>query len=291
MKDGTIRTAKCRVYQVVSLAVSAALPPPSQALPLLPLTLLPTWREESRRRVDPPLSKPTRKTAKTRELNVVVTQAQSVLQQSVFPTAAMTTLLLLLPLLLQLAAQGAATTCPPPGLVKIESLSCAGSGCPPGTAFGYISNDGQALTVAFSKFYASTDELLAARRHSCVVRVKLSYPEEFFVSVGTVTTSGYMQLDAGTVATIQTWYYFSGLPGTARFVRNFTGEVEEHFKVTDKFLTLIYSSCGVSRDLILGLEARLTPGPGYPSEGNGFVGSGSVDCYFNQVWNLVWGKC
>ncbi|GBG45582.1 hypothetical protein CBR_g79051, partial [Chara braunii] len=160
----------------------------------------------------------------------------------------MAMLLLLLPLLLQLAARGAASTCPPPGSVKIQSFSYAGSGCPPGTAVGDISKDGKALTVIFSKYYATTDKLLADRKRSCVVTVKLSYPRGFIVSVGTVTTRGYVKLDAGAVATIQTWYYFSGLPGTARLVRKFTGVVEKNFEVTDKFLTLVYSRCGVSRD-------------------------------------------
>ncbi|GBG46778.1 hypothetical protein CBR_g80282 [Chara braunii] len=200
-------------------------------------------------------------------------------------------LLLLLPLLLQLAARGAATTCPPPGTVKIDALSYAGSGCPSGTAVGGISNDGKALTVVYSRYYATTDKLLADRRRSCVVTVKLRYPRGFIVSVGTVTMRGYVKLDAGAVATIQTWYYFSGFPGTARFVHKFTGVVNKNFEVTDKFLTLVYSRCGVVRDLNLASEARVAPGPGYPSKGNGIVGIDSQDLSFRQVWNLVWEKC
>ncbi|GBG81078.1 hypothetical protein CBR_g31636 [Chara braunii] len=200
-------------------------------------------------------------------------------------------LLLLLPLVLQLAAQGAATTCPPPGTVKIAALSYAGSGCPPGTAVGDISNDGKALTVMYSKYIATTDKLLADRKRTCIVTVSLSYPRGFIVSVGTVTMRGYVKLDAGAVATIQTWYYFSGFPGTARFVRKFTGALEKNFEVTDQFLTLVYSTCGADRNLILASEARVAPGPGYPAKGNGIVGIDSQDFSFRQVWNLVWGTC
>ncbi|GBG81070.1 hypothetical protein CBR_g31627 [Chara braunii] len=200
-------------------------------------------------------------------------------------------LLLLLPLVIQLAAQGAAAICPPPGSVKIESFSYLGSGCPLGTAVGDISSDGQALTVMFSKYFATTDKLLTDRRRNCVVTVSLSYPGGFVVSVGTVTMRGYLKLDAGAVGTIQTWYYFSGLPGTARFVRNFTGVVDKNFEVTDKFLTLVYSSCGVFRNLNLASEARVIPGPGYPAKGNGLVEIDSQDLSVRQVWNLVWQKC
>ncbi|GBG68043.1 hypothetical protein CBR_g1164 [Chara braunii] len=172
---------------------------------------------------------------------------------------------------------------PEPGTVKLLGFTYAGDGCPPGSAQGAVSDDGEAITMMISQYTASPDPPLHAVRKSCAVTVKLSYPPGFRFHLGTVTIRGYAKLDAGMTAIAATSYYISGTPGTARASRVIAGPFDAEFEFTDRFNVLLYSECNVVRDLNLRSEVRLAAGL--------VTGGDEDDPKLTQEFAIIWESC
>ncbi|GBG66728.1 hypothetical protein CBR_g68712 [Chara braunii] len=194
---------------------------------------------------------------------------------------------LLLLAFLQSPIHGQAAS-PEAGTVKITGFQYAGDGCPPGSAEGAVSDDGQAITVMFSKYTASTDAGLDGLRKKCTVTVNLSYPPGFRYHLGTVTMRGYAKLDAGVTGTAQTSYYISGTTGTARAQRVIAGSFDDNYEFTDKFGVVAYSQCNVVRDLNLNSEVRLNPGK--PAK-SGLMTVDAQDLKLTQEFAIIWESC
>ncbi|GBG68029.1 hypothetical protein CBR_g1149 [Chara braunii] len=177
---------------------------------------------------------------------------------------------------------------PEAGTVKILGFKYAGDACPPGSAEGAVSDDGQAITMMFSEYTASTDAGLDSLRKRCTVTVNLSYPPGFRFHLGTVTMRGYAKLDVGVTATAQTSYYISGIPGTGRANRVITGAFDDDFKFTDRFGVLVYSKCNFIRDLNLNSEVRLNPGQ--PPK-TAVISVDSEDLKLMQEFAIIWESC
>ncbi|GBG68021.1 hypothetical protein CBR_g1141 [Chara braunii] len=202
------------------------------------------------------------------------------------PSVATMAALLLLTFLTS-AIHGQAAS-PEAGTVKISGFQYAGDGCPAGSAEGAVSDDGQAITMMFSKYTASTDAGLDGLRKKCTVTVNLSYPPGFRFHLGTVTMRGYAKLDAGTNGTAQTSYYISGLPGTAKANRVITGSFNDNYEFTDQFGVLVYSKCNVVRDLNLNSEVRVNAGD--PAK-NALMTVDSQDLKLTQEFAIIWESC
>ncbi|GBG81876.1 hypothetical protein CBR_g34060 [Chara braunii] len=198
------------------------------------------------------------------------------------PVSSVATMAALLLLAFLMSAIHVQAASPEAGTVKILGFKYEGDACPPGSAEGAVSDDGQAITMMFSKYTASTDAGVDRLRKSCTVTVNLSYPPGFRFHLGTVTMRGYAKLDAGVIATAQTSYYISGIPGTARAKRVITGAFDDDFEFTDKFNVLLYSECNVIRDLNLISEVRLVAG---------LITGRDDDLKLTQELAIVWESC
>ncbi|GBG89384.1 hypothetical protein CBR_g49175 [Chara braunii] len=204
--------------------------------------------------------------------------------QSVSTMAAMVVLLLLA--LLQLAVRGLAQT-PPSGTVRVESFSYSGSGCPPGSAEGALSDDG-VFSLVLPEFTVFTPGRKADLRKNCQVSVTVRYPAGFTFSVTTATFRGYAQFEEGVTGSLAAAYYFSSIPGTARFSRSLPPPVEGNFELSDSFATPVYAPCGrQSVTLGFNFEASVLP-PSRPNKNN--KGLITVTSQGNR-YSLLWKKC
>ncbi|GBG89376.1 hypothetical protein CBR_g49167 [Chara braunii] len=186
--------------------------------------------------------------------------------------------------LLQLAVPGLAQS-PPPGTVKIESLTFAGTGCPPEGTEGILSDDG-ILGLAFTKFKVFTPGRKADLRKTCQVAVHLSYPAGFTFSVRTATFRGSAQFEEGVTGSLAATYYFSRVPGTPRSSRSLPPPVEGNFEFSNSFDTFVYSPCGsqsVTLNVVFG--ATVLP-PSRPNKNN----KGSITVT-RPGYSLLWKKC
>ncbi|GBG68158.1 hypothetical protein CBR_g2709 [Chara braunii] len=196
--------------------------------------------------------------------------------------------LLLFTLLAVLVSNGYASGAPPSGSVTIAGFTYNGDGCPPGSTEGDVSSDGQALTVMFSKYTASTDMGVAGRRRSCSVSVKLAYPPGFIYHLGSVTVRGYGLLAEGVTGTVQSSYYVAGVPGTAKAKRVIKGPFDDDFEFTDGFESIASSECSSVRNLNIKTEVRVDPGN---TSKNGLMTIDSADLRLTEVFSIVWTAC
>ncbi|GBG85149.1 hypothetical protein CBR_g39715 [Chara braunii] len=207
--------------------------------------------------------------------------------QSVSTMAAMVVLLLLV--LLQLAVPGLAQS-PASGTVTIANFKYGGTGCPPGSADGLISEDGQTLTVIYSKYTVFTPGRLEDRRKLCQVAVNLIYPEGLTFTLGTVTFRGYAQFEEDVTGAVAAAYYFA--EGTVRAVHNMPPPVEGNFEFTDKFVDLVFAPCGSTTvKLNINSEARVVPPPPPKNNNTGLITVDSTDLSFRQIFSLTWNAC
>ncbi|GBG85217.1 hypothetical protein CBR_g39783 [Chara braunii] len=210
--------------------------------------------------------------------------------ESVSTMAAMVVVLFLG--LLQLAVPGLAQS-PPPGTVKIEGLTYAGDGCPPGSLDLAISPNGIS-SLGFTKFTVFTPGRPADRRKSCHVGVSLSYPAGFTFSVKNVAFRGSAQFGEVVKGGLRAGYYFVGFPGTVRSSRSLPPPVEGNFEFSDSFGTFAYAPCGSeSASLNVFFEATVVPPP--PPEKNNkalvvLKNKGSITVT-SAGFGLLWKKC
>ncbi|GBG91282.1 hypothetical protein CBR_g52167 [Chara braunii] len=189
----------------------------------------------------------------------------------------------------QLACPGQVSALqPPPGSVKIDNFSYAGSGCPPGSVELVMSDDGKAMRLKFTKHLATTYKSAAHRKRKCITSVRLSYPPEFVVGVGSISVSGYAKLDGGVSGSISASYYFSGQRGTVRSKRAMKGPFEDSFEFGDSFIMPMYSTCGTEQtQQTLSMVTDIKVSPGRAAKGGGFIRVDSTP----QIWDLVWERC
>ncbi|GBG66745.1 hypothetical protein CBR_g68730 [Chara braunii] len=201
------------------------------------------------------------------------------------PMAAMATLLLLT--ILQLAVHGYAQA-PAPGTVTIDGFTYEGDGCPSGSVAHSISDDGQALTVMYSSYTATTDQGLLNTRKKCALTIILNYPPGYFYTLGTVTMRGYTKLDAKVKATVRVTYHVSGRIGTGAATYNFFGPTEENFEKTESFANAVSSECGRVRNLNIITEGRVLPGKPPKS---GIITVDSTDLKLTEIYAINWKTC
>ncbi|GBG66773.1 hypothetical protein CBR_g68759 [Chara braunii] len=197
----------------------------------------------------------------------------------------MATLLLLT--ILQLAVHGYAQA-PAPGTVTIYDFTYAGDGCPSGSVAYSISGDGQALTVMYSSYTATTDQGLLNTRKRCTLTISLNYPPGYFYTLGTVTMRGYAKLDAKVKATVRVGYHISGRIGQGSATYNFLGPFDENFERTSSFANAVSSECGRVRNLNIVTEGRVNPGKPPKS---GIITVDSTDLKLTEIYAINWKKC
>lgn len=111
---------------------------------------------------------------------------------------------------------------PDPSLVGLTAFSASGSGCPQGTMSADISEDRQAITVAFSSFqvealgYKKTRSFLPAVAH-CLMNLTMAVPKGYAMFLQYIDTRGYLSLTKGSYSEIVMDY---GVSGDGNWVRS-----------------------------------------------------------------------
>ncbi|GBG66792.1 hypothetical protein CBR_g68778 [Chara braunii] len=190
--------------------------------------------------------------------------------------------------MIHVSVSGETATLPWPEYVQIDSVSYAGSGCPPGSSEYVLSSNMSTLTLIFSNFTASTDGGIQERRKNCQLSVGLTFPLGWSYSVGNITSRGFAALDAGVRGLHRTSFYYSGMPGTAHATLNMTGPFDGNYEVTDTLDAVMYSPCGTFRNLNLNTEVRVDDGV---SNGQGIMTVDSTDLRFRLIFTIMWKKC
>jgi hypothetical protein len=151
----------------------------------------------------------------------------------------------------------------PVDAVTIEVATINGSGCPVQSGTATVDPDSQSLTVAFSEYLASAgpEVTATAARRNCQLSLAVATPAGYSFTVGELGFTGHVALADGATALQQTSYYVQGSATTLTVAHSFEGPLDEDWTTTDDFGTgsnLLWSPCGVDRNLNINTELRVT---------------------------------
>ncbi|AUX42831.1 hypothetical protein SOCE26_042660 [Sorangium cellulosum] len=175
---------------------------------------------------------------------------------------------------------------------RIEGFTYAGSGCPVGTAAGFIAADQKALTMIFDQFEAQAGPGAprAANRAFCQLAVDLRFDPGWQVALFDATYRGFADLEPGVLASHETSYYFSGSPLTSGpLTWSMAGPFTRDFSRTDSFAATVWSECGTVRPLniktSLYVTNRLAPSR------SGVVTNDTTDVQVRIEYVLAYRRC
>jgi hypothetical protein len=197
--------------------------------------------------------------------------------------------------LLALASSAAAfADGPNPNEFYVNTIKYNGSGCPLETVSPSISDDGKAFTLTFGQYIAEVGPgvALTESRKNCQLDINLHIPQGWAYTITNVDYRGYARLDPNVVGTQKSTYYFMGnsmnsANGQSTYVGPFEGDYG--FRDTLAFNTLVWSRCGVNRNLEINTQVRLDNSRN--RRGTGMMTVDSIDGEVKQIYHLQWMRC
>jgi hypothetical protein len=182
---------------------------------------------------------------------------------------------------------------PNPNGSYFASVTANGSGCPAGTWDADISDDGQTFTLRFSDYQTDMNPGQIMVLKDCQLAIKLHSPQGLSFAVSSFYYSGYSFLDSpGMTATQTAKYYFQGNPIASNENRSdLVGPLDQEYTFTDNVgtLDLVWSKCGVDRDLNVATRIMLKNNP--QKTGTGHIDNTAVDGSVQLKFKLSWRSC
>jgi len=174
----------------------------------------------------------------------------------------------------------------PPDQLVIENLSWSGTGCPPGSVEGSVSDDNLAFTLAFSEYAAQIPPRRIDRKN-CALVLDLAVPQGWSLTILKVNYVGFTQLEAGTRARQTSTYKWEGQPDLARLSTSWTGPIiVDPYNFTDTLglEAVVWSRCGVNRNLIINTGISV-------SGREGLIATDTIDGELKETYGLSWRRC
>jgi len=194
--------------------------------------------------------------------------------------------------LLALVSQARADT-PPPGRITIDLVTVNGSGCPRGTAVT-VAPDNTSFFVAYSDYLAvaGTGSTPTEFRKNCQLNVLVHVPQGFSFAIAEADYSGFASLAAGATASQRANYFFTGDSQNHVIVHSFNGPMVDDWQTTDtaEVATLVFSPCGVARNLNINTELRVSNGSSDPSTTN-WIEMDATHASVQNIFHFAWRQC
>lgn len=179
---------------------------------------------------------------------------------------------------------------PNPRSVYVQSISYGGTGCPQGSVGQSISDDRTAFTLIFDSFVASSGPgvPLTESSKNCQVKLNLHIPQGWSFTIASFDYRGYVQLPAGTTATLRSTYSFDGTRSQPSLA-HFAGPVAKDYQVHDKvgLPTLIWSACNAVAPLNVSSQVRINNPSGQPAQ----ITTDSIDGKTTTLIRIQWRRC
>jgi hypothetical protein len=183
---------------------------------------------------------------------------------------------------------------PPSGRITIDLVTVNGSGCPAGTA-AESSADNTSFFVSYSDYMATAGAGADPTdfRKNCQLNVLVHVPQGFSFAIAEADFNGFASLAAGASAIERDQYYFAGESPTAVVTHSFSGPLQDDFQVVDRadVATLVFSPCGVSRNLNINTELRVSNGTSDPSKVTNWIAMDSAHASVKNIFHFAWKRC
>jgi hypothetical protein len=183
---------------------------------------------------------------------------------------------------------------PPPGRIAIDLVTVNGSGCPSGTAV-QTSPDNTSFFVSYSSYLAEAGVGADPTdfRKNCQLNVLVHVPQGFSFAIAEADYSGFAALASGATAVQRANYYFAGETPTAVVSHAFSGPLEDDWRTVDSadVATLVFSPCGVSRNLNINTELRVSNGTSDPAKTTNWIAMDATHASVQNIFHFAWKRC
>ncbi|MDI1446097.1 DUF4360 domain-containing protein [Polyangium sp. 6x1] len=191
-----------------------------------------------------------------------------------------------------IAAFSAEARADAPQAFSIRDLKYSGPGCPEGSVAYLASQDAQAFTILFSKFYAEVgpgvDRDDAQKR--CNLKLLFDFPQGWSFAIEGGDVRGYAFLEAGLSGILRSTYSFPGLPREERaFEMVFQGEMDDNYEKHDAVAPDRAVPCTGRKNLQIKTDALLDDRGARGK--SGLLTVDSVDGVVRQTYRLRWTRC
>ncbi|TYK44006.1 DUF4360 domain-containing protein [Actinomadura decatromicini] len=181
-----------------------------------------------------------------------------------------------------------------PDGVTITVATVNGSGCPLGTAAIALSENNDAFTITYSKYFAQVggSSLPTDERKNCQLNLKVHVPQGFTYAVSSTDYRGYASLREGASATQLASYYFQGNKDTRAYSYPIAGPFKKNWQNSDtvNVAQLVWSPCGEQRNFNINTELRADLGTSNPSDVS-YVSMDSTDGSIKTTYHYAWKVC
>jgi hypothetical protein len=182
---------------------------------------------------------------------------------------------------------------PPSGRITIDLVTMNGSGCPRGTAVT-VAPDNTTFFVAYSDYMAvaGAGSSPTEFRKNCQLNVLVHVPQGFSFAIAEADYTGFAALGAGATASQRANYFFTGDSQNHVIVHSFNGPMEDDWQTMDtaEIATLVFSPCGVSRNLNINTELRVNSGTMDPSATN-WIAMDATHASVQNIFHFAWKQC
>ena len=182
---------------------------------------------------------------------------------------------------------------PPSGHITIDLVTVNGSGCPRGTAVT-VAPDNTSFFVSYSDYMAvaGAGSSPTEFRKNCQLNVLVHVPQGFSFAIAEADYTGFASLVAGATASQRANYFFTGDSQNHVIVHSFHGPMEDDWQTVDtaEVATLVYSPCGVSRNLNINTELRVSNPTTDPNATN-WIAMDGTHANVQNIFHLTWKQC
>lgn len=180
----------------------------------------------------------------------------------------------------------------PPGGVSVDLIVASGSGCPANTVGISLSPGNDAFSVTYSAFHAQVGVGAASTdaRKNCQLNMRIRIPQGYSYAVTGVDHRGSAHLRAGASGMQRARYYFAGQAASALVTHQFSGPFEDAWQTTDDgdVASLVFSPCGVERNININSELRVSAGTSDAATTNSSM---TMDSTTSEIYRFAWREC
>jgi hypothetical protein len=178
---------------------------------------------------------------------------------------------------------------PPAEEIVIDIVTANGTGCPPGTAAITTAAGNAAFTVTYARYTAriGVGAAVADFRKNCQLNVIVRVPQGFAYGISKIDHHGFGSLATGAGAVHRAIQYYKGQTQSAYTNSAFTGPMEDDWRISNEVPAeaMVWSPCGVVRNLNINTELRLTAGTSDTRTTTSLITMDSA------VHHLSWTRC
>lgn len=119
--------------------------------------------------------------------------------------------------------------------IEIERVTATGNGCPSGSYYGHLSDNGQQFYLQFYRFRPEVTPNLTSVTSDCRLQISVKVPSGLAFEIQSFSYLGYAYLEQGVTAELATSYYFGDNASSAKKVTStLKGPFDDIYEIEDK---------------------------------------------------------